>query len=195
MVVPQELGGAQLDLLTCFHAIELASEGDGSVEWNIATSSANALVALSLPDAGVREIFANGPDVPVAGTLSGAGGRGIAVDGGYVVTGRWSFASGCQASAWMTGGFEIFDGPEPRRRPDGTATRARGLFKATECTITDNWHVTGLRGTGSHDWAVNEVFVPLERTAPHPGLITSFLSGGPLALARGGMREPRKGAD
>src|SRR5262245_31648527 len=66
MVVPRELGGAQLDLSTCFRAIELASEGDGSVGWNIAASSAHALVALSLPDAGVREIFADGPDVPLA---------------------------------------------------------------------------------------------------------------------------------
>lgn len=182
MMVPRELGGAQLDLLTCFHAIELAAEGDGSVGWNIATSSAGALTALSLPDTGVREIFANGPDVPFAGTLSGAGGRGIAVDGGYVVTGRWSFGSGCQASAWMNCGFEIFDGPEPRRNPDGTPARARGFFKATECTITDTWHVTGLRGTGSHDWAVNEVFMPSERTAPHPGRITNRWSRWPGTL-------------
>jgi alkylation response protein AidB-like acyl-CoA dehydrogenase len=182
MMVPQELGGAQLDLLTCFRAIELASEGDGSVGWNIATSSAQALTVLSLPDAGVREIFANGPDVPLAGTLGRAGGRGVAVNGGYVVTGRWSFGSGCQASAWMNGGFEIFDGPEPRRLPDGTTARARGFFKSTECKIVDTWRVTGLRGTGSHDWAVHEVFVPSERTSPHPGSNTNLWSRWPGTL-------------
>jgi alkylation response protein AidB-like acyl-CoA dehydrogenase len=184
MLVPGELGGAQLDPVAYFHAIELAAEGDGSVGWNIATSSTSALVALSLPDAGVREIFADGPDVSLSGTLGGAGGHGIAVDGGYVVTGRWSFGSGCQASAWMAGVFEIFDGPEPRRRPDGTAVRARGVFKATECTIMDTWDVTGLRGTGSHDWAVHEVFVPSERTALHPGSITNQWSRWPGTLYR-----------
>jgi alkylation response protein AidB-like acyl-CoA dehydrogenase len=182
MLVPKELGGAQLDLLTAFQAIELISEGDGSVGWNVATSSAQALTALSLPDAGVREIYANGPDVPLAGTLGRAGGRGVAVDGGYVVTGRWSFGSGCQASTWMTGSFEIIDGLEPRRRPDGSPDLARGVFKATECTIVDTWQVTGLRGTGSHDWAVHEVFVPSERTAPHPGSVTNRWSRWPGTL-------------
>jgi indole-3-acetate monooxygenase len=182
MVVPREFGGAELDLLAFQRAIELISEGDGSVGWNLATSSAGGLTALSLPDAGLREIFADGPDVPLAGTLSPTGGRGMAVDGGYVVTGQWGFGSGCQASQWMIGSFEIFDGEELRRHADGTPVRARGLFKAGECVIIDTWHVTGLRGTGSHDWSVTDVFVPEERTALHPGRIVNQWSRWPGTL-------------
>ena len=182
LLVPRAFGGAEVDLLTYQRAIELVSEGDGSVGWNLATSNAGALTALSLPDAGLQEIFAQGPDVPFAGTLAPVGGRGQAVDGGYVVSGRWAFGSGCQASEWMIGCFEIFDGAEPRRDAAGSPVRARGVFKAAECAIIDTWQVTGLRGTGSHDWSVSDVFVPSERTAPHPGRITNQWSRWPGTL-------------
>jgi alkylation response protein AidB-like acyl-CoA dehydrogenase len=82
----------------------------------------------------------------------------------------------------MIGSFEIFDGEELRRHADGTPVRARGLFKAGECVIIDTWHVTGLRGTGSHDWSVTDIFVPEERTALHPGRIVNQWSRWPGTL-------------
>jgi alkylation response protein AidB-like acyl-CoA dehydrogenase len=162
MVVPRELGGAQVDQQTYMQAVELISEGDGSAGWNLATCVANAMATLSMPDEGVREVFAEGPDVVFGGTIASRGGQGIPVDGGYVVTGRWPFGSGCGYSQWLMGSFEVPGGDRP-------PVRMRGLFRAGDCTVIDNWDVTGLRGTGSHDWAVNEVFVPNRRTTPYPG--------------------------
>jgi alkylation response protein AidB-like acyl-CoA dehydrogenase len=162
LLVPRALGGLQLDLLTYFRVVELVSEGDGSVGWNIATSSAAQLVSLSLPDAGVREVFADGPDARLAGTVVPGGGRGVRVEGGYLVNGRWRFGSGCQESQWMLGNFYVDDA-------DDKHVLLRAVFPSRECTIVDTWDVTGLRGTGSHDWTVSDVFVPEHRTVPHAG--------------------------
>jgi indole-3-acetate monooxygenase len=134
------------------------------VGWNLANHGISVLIALSLPDEGVSELFGNGPDYLGAGTIAPTGGRAARVDGGYIVTGRWSFGSGCDESDWMAGGFEVFDGDQPMRNPDGSPIFSRGFFKASECTIIGNWDVTGLRGTGTHDWAVTDVFVPDRRT-------------------------------
>jgi alkylation response protein AidB-like acyl-CoA dehydrogenase len=163
MLVPRALGGLEVDLATFLRAVELISEGDGSAGWNVANHAFGVLIALSLPDEGVAELFDNGPDYLGAGTIAGMGGRGRSVDGGYLVTGRWSFGSGCDESAWLGGNFEVIDGDRPLRNPDGSPVHVRGCFRAQECVILDSWDVTGLQGTGSHDWAVTDVFVPEHR--------------------------------
>jgi len=123
------------------------------------------LIALSLPDAGVEEIFGDGPDTIVAGTAVPGGGTAVPVDCGYVVSGRWPFGSGCRESQWMMANFDVLDGDPPRRNPDGTPALYRGFFEPAECTIVeDSWDMTGMRGTGSHDWSVTDVFVPEHRT-------------------------------
>src|SRR5207249_1190045 len=88
MVVPRELGGQQVDLMTFLRVAELMAEGDASVGWNMTNNSIGQLVALGLPPAGVEEIFGSGPDAIIAGTTVPGGGTGVPVDGGYVVSGR-----------------------------------------------------------------------------------------------------------
>jgi alkylation response protein AidB-like acyl-CoA dehydrogenase len=161
MLVPRELGGLQVDLLTFLRAVELISEGDGSSGWNLANNAICQLMALSLPDAGVEEVFGqSGPDTILAGTGVPGGGTGVAVDGGYVVSGRWPFGSGCREAQWMVANFEM---------SNGTPGLYRAFFRAAECTVFDTWDMTGMRGTGSHDWAVADVFVPQHRTIHVPG--------------------------
>jgi alkylation response protein AidB-like acyl-CoA dehydrogenase len=170
MLVPRELGGLQVDLLTFLRAVELISEGDGSAGWNLANNAICQLMALSLPDAGVEEVFDDdGPDTIIAGTGVPGGGTGVAVDGGYVVSGRWPFGSGCRESQWMVANFDIAAGDHPRQEPDGTPALHRAFFRAAECSVFDTWDMTGMRGTGSHDWAVANVFVPERRTVHVPG--------------------------
>lgn len=169
LVVPKELGGLEVDLVTFLRVAELMAEGDGSVGWNLANSAIQQLIALSLPDAGVKEIFEHGPDTIIAGTAVPGGGTASEVDGGYVVTGRWPFGSGCRESSWMLGNFDILDGEQRRRAPDGSFVMRRGFFPTSECSIIDTWDMTGMRGTGSHDWAVTDQFIPLHRTVEVPG--------------------------
>jgi alkylation response protein AidB-like acyl-CoA dehydrogenase len=164
MFVPRDLGGLEVDPLTFLRAVELAAEADGSTGWNVCNNCIGQLIAMSLPEAGIQEIFAGGPDTIIAGTAVPGGGRAVPVDGGYRVTGRWRFGSGCQEAQWMLANFQILDGDQPRLNEDGSPAYWRCYFPAAETEIIDTWDMIGQRGTGSHDWSVDDVFVPERRT-------------------------------
>src|SRR5881296_2850673 len=171
LVIPRALGGFQVDPLTYLRVVELLAEAAGSVGWNLANNSIGQLVTLGLPDEGVHEIYAHGADTVIAGTAVMGGGRAVPVDGGYRVTGRWPFGSGCQESSWMLGSFQILDGGQSRRSPDGTSVYWRGVFARSEAQIVEgSWDVSGLRATGSFDWTVDDVFLPERRTMVHAGV-------------------------
>ena len=171
LVIPRELGGLQADPLTYLRVVELLAEASGSVGWNLANNSIGQLVTLGLPDEGVHEIYAHRADTVIAGTAVQGGGQAVPVEGGYRVTGRWPFGSGCQESSWMLGSFQILDGDQPRKSPDGTSAYWRGVFPRSEAQVVEgSWDVTGLRGTGSFDWTVEDVFLPERRTMVHAGV-------------------------
>jgi alkylation response protein AidB-like acyl-CoA dehydrogenase len=90
-------------------------------------------------------------------------GRAVRVPGGFRVSGRWPFASGCEHAQWRMGGVVFYDGDRPELLPNGTPHPRSILFRAAETTILDTWDVSGLRGTGSHDLEVRELVVPAER--------------------------------
>ena len=171
LVRPRELGGLQADPLTYLRVVELLAEGAGSVGWNVCNNNIAQLVTLGLPDEGVQEIYGHARDVAIAGTAVQGGGRAVPVDGGYRVTGRSPFGTGCQESSWMLGSFHILDGTELRRSPDGTSVYWRGVFARSEAQIVEgSWDVSGLRATGSFDWTVDDVFLPERRTMVHAGV-------------------------
>ena len=170
MVIPRSLGGSQVDPLTYLRVVELLAEGAGSVGWNIANNGIGQLVTLGLPDEGVQELYGHGGETIIAGTAVQGGGKAVPVEGGYRVTGHWTFGSGCQESHWMLGSFQIMDGDQPRRREDGGAFW-RGVFQRDEATvIPGSWDVAGLRGTGSFDWTVTDLFLPERRAMIHAGI-------------------------
>src|SRR5437763_16020478 len=171
LVRPRELGGLQADPLTYLRVVEVLADPAGSVRWYLCDNNIAQLVTLGLPDEGVHEIYGQGGDTAVAGTAVQGGGRAVPVDGGYRVTGRWPFGTGCQESAWMLGSFQILDGGEPRPSPDGRSVYWRGVFARSEVQIIDgSWDVSGLRATGSFDWTVDDVFLPERRTMGHAGV-------------------------
>jgi alkylation response protein AidB-like acyl-CoA dehydrogenase len=170
MVIPRSLGGLQADPLTYLRVVELLAEGAGSVGWNVANNSIGQLVTLGLPDEGVQEIHGPRPSI-IAGTAVQGGGQAVLVEGGYQVNGHWTFGTGCQEAAWMLGSFQILEDGEPRRRPDGSPLFWRGVFRRDEVTVVPgSWEVAGLRGTGSFDWTVKDLFLPERRTCPHIGM-------------------------
>jgi alkylation response protein AidB-like acyl-CoA dehydrogenase len=171
MLIPRSLGGLQVDPLTYLRVVELLAEGAGSVGWNIANNSIGQLVTLGLPDEGVHEIYPPGHATVIAGTAVQGGGQAVPVEGGYRVNGHWTFGTGCREAAWMLGSFQIVDDGEPRRRPDGGSLYWRGVFPRAQAeVIPGSWEVAGLRGTGSFDWIVKDVFLPARRTCPHVGM-------------------------
>ena len=170
MVIPRSLGGLQADPLTYLRVVEVLSESIGSVGWNVCNNSIAQLVSLGLPDDGVQEIHGNGPSI-VAGTAVQGGGQAVAVPGGYRITGRWTFGTGCQEADWMLGSFQILDDGVARTRDDGSPAFWRCVVPRRDATvIPGTWEVEGLRGTGSFDWTVTDLFVPTHRTCPHVGV-------------------------
>lgn len=170
MVIPRALGGLQVDPLTYLRVVELLAEGAGSVGWNVCNNSIGQLVTLGLPDEGVQEVHGPSPSI-IAGTAVQGGGEATPVEGGYRINGHWTFGTGCQESAWMLGSFQILDDGQPRRRPDGAPLFWRGVFPRAEANVVPgSWDVTGLRGTGSFDWKVENVFLPERRTMVHAGV-------------------------
>jgi alkylation response protein AidB-like acyl-CoA dehydrogenase len=171
MVIPRSLGGLQVDPLTYARVVELLAQGCGSVGWNLANNSIGQLVTLGLPDEGVQEVHGQGTPSVMAGTAVQGGGTAVVVPGGYRVTGHWTFGSGCQESSWMLGSFQVLDDGEPRGGPDGKPLFWRGVFPKSEAEIVpDSWDVAGLRGTGSFDWTVKDVFLPERRSMVHAGI-------------------------
>ena len=169
LVVPRALGGLQVDPVIYTGIVETLAEGCGSVGWNIANNNIIKLVALGLPDDGVREILGQG-DSAIAGTAVAGGGQAVPVPGGYRGTGHWSFGTGCMEANWMLGSFSILDNGEPRVGPTGTPGHWRGIFRKEEVNILPGtWDVAGLAGTGSFDWTVTDVFVPEHRVMLHAG--------------------------
>ena len=172
MVIPRSLGGLQLDTLTFLRAVEKLAEGAGSVGWNLGNGGVGQLVTLGLPEDGVEEIYGKRADTIIAGTAVPGGGQAAPVKGGYRVTGHWQFGTGCQEASWMLGSFQVIgDDGQPRRHPDGGSLYWRGVFARSEVEIVSgSWDVAGLRGTGSFDWTVKDVFLPERRSMPQIGI-------------------------
>jgi indole-3-acetate monooxygenase len=147
LAVPSELGGLEADPRTIVDTIEMLSWADGSTGWCVMIGALTGLLASLLPDEGAKEIYGD-PAAVTGGTFAPLG-RAEATDGGWRVTGRWPFASGCEHSTWLMGGCTTSD-----------KEYVAVMMPITEVEIIDTWHVAGLRGTGSHDIAVNDVFVP-----------------------------------
>jgi alkylation response protein AidB-like acyl-CoA dehydrogenase len=186
MLLPRSLGGAELDPLTYVQVLEEIAKADPSTAWCLGQNSGCSMSAPYLEPAMAREIFgpprgilAWGPDLPGAG-------RGVAVEGGIRVTGRWGFATGSRHATWLGAHVPIFE-PDgtPRMNPNGRPFVRTVLFPKSSAEIIDNWHVIGLRGTGSDSYALNDLFVPQKYTCSRdneaerrePGLLYRFTSG------------------
>jgi indole-3-acetate monooxygenase len=151
LCVPRSLGGLEAEARVLFRCIEEMSAADGSAGWCLMIGATTAVLAPLLAEPAAKEIYGSDPKVVTGGVLAPKG-KARAVDGGYRVTGRWPFASGCQHCNWLTGGCI-----------DGDGDFRMVFFPATDVEIIDTWNVSGLAGTGSHDMAVEDVFVPSER--------------------------------
>jgi len=163
MCVPRTCGGSEVEPATMIGVLEAIAEADGSAGWSAMIGATSGVAAAYLPADAAREIYGQRADV-VTGGVFAPQGRAIVVDGGYRVTGRWPFASGCEHCAWLMGGGVVVENGAARLLPSGMPDSRLMLFPATDARIIDTWTVSGLRGTGSHDIAVDDLFVPASRS-------------------------------
>jgi alkylation response protein AidB-like acyl-CoA dehydrogenase len=156
--VPRDFGGLELDPLTLFDLAVEVSSYDGSTGWNFVIGISGPSLWGLLPVERIREIFGVA-DCAMAG--SGVPpGRAVAVEGGYRVTGRWSWASGIHQAKWVSGSVLVYDGETMRLGADGKPVGLYVLLSKDQAIVHDVWFTGGLRGTGSTDWEAKDVFVP-----------------------------------
>jgi alkylation response protein AidB-like acyl-CoA dehydrogenase len=175
LFVPKSLGGAEADPVTFTRVVEELSKADGAVGWCVTLAGSYGLFGGLLPEEAAREIFTD-PGAIVAGSLRPQGVARV-VEAGYRVSGQWPFGSGIGHSTWVIGPCRIFDGDAPRLTLSGAPVTRLFFFPQAEAEILDTWHVTGLRGTGSHDYRVEDVFVPAHRACT---LIDTPVEPGPI---------------
>lgn len=168
MMNPAEAGGSEPGYAELIETwIEMARL-DGSLGWiGIANLPSACFAAAYLPDEGFAEVFAaNDNRVTMAGQFF-PNGTGEKVEGGYRVSGAWQFGSGAGHSEYICAGFLPMDKGEMVMAPDGVMPlMSVAVVPREEVTITDGWHVQGLKGTGSYDYELHDVFVPEARTYP-----------------------------
>jgi len=162
IAAPASVGGEECTPRTQIETIEAVAEADGATGWNLMIGVENlGFLGATLPLETAHELFAD-PRLIVAGALNPLG-RATPCDGGYRVTGQWPFASGCHNAHYFWGQCVLYDGDAPAPGPGGGLQMREALVPASEIEILDTWHVSGMRGSGSHDVAIRDIFVPDER--------------------------------
>jgi alkylation response protein AidB-like acyl-CoA dehydrogenase len=158
--VPRNLGGAEVDVETSMRVVEELSRLDGAVGWNVMIAANTSILWANLAPEVTGQMLLQQPGHVIAGTVTSGSGTATPVPGGFRVTGRWPFASGCHQADWLVSVCHILNDGQPLQTPDGTPQPYTFVLPASACEILDTWHTVGLRGTGSHDFEVHDLFVP-----------------------------------
>jgi alkylation response protein AidB-like acyl-CoA dehydrogenase len=157
LFLPEAYGGLDLTPMEGMEVFEELARADASVAWCVWNGNTHWTAAQLSPDA-AHTIHAD-PDVITANSTRSSGRAQVAPDG-YRVDGRWSLVSGCELGTWMVLLCVVHEHGKPRLTPTGAPETRFMLVPSTDCEIIDTWTVGGLRGTGSHDVVVRDVFVP-----------------------------------
>ena len=163
MYLPRSMGGPETPPLTAFQVVEELSKADGSVGWCAMIATALSMNVARLPVEVGRELAGTPADYRGAGSARSGGGI-WAVPGGFRVKGRWNFASGIQNARWLYCTCVMMDGDTPPRGSAGAPVLRAVWVPRDQVTIVDTWSVMGMRGTGSQDFTVDDVFVPERRS-------------------------------
>lgn len=176
LLTPAAYGGVEADPITAMRAVEEIGRADGSAGWLALNGSFEAALLGWLSAGAIEGMRASNPELRVVGATL-AQGTACEVDGGYRVDGRWDFVSGVMHANWVLGGVRVLEGPggAQRVRADGEPETRIAFFPRAHGTVIDAWDTMGMRGTGSHDFVIEDEFVPAERTmsfdesSPFPG--------------------------
>src|ERR1700720_2658305 len=162
MVMPRAWGGPELDPLTQIRIIEALAMADGSVGWCAMIGCDSGYITAFLDQDVAREMYR---DLLVAtGAAATTTGEARRVPGGYRVSGRFPFVSGCHHCEWVWLGCIVEENGVPSVDANGVPETRQCLLRLSQCEIMDTWHTTGLRGTGSNDVVVHDEFVEEERS-------------------------------
>lgn len=160
MFIPRRYAGGEAHPLAFMRTLQALARADASIAWNIGQNAVCAMVAAYLEPGVAQEIFGDPRAVLAWGPAQGTV-RAVSCEGGYRVSGRWSFASGMRQATWLGPQCPVFEADGSPHRPGDERWRKRVfLIPASAARVEDVWDVIGLRGTASDAYSVQELFVP-----------------------------------
>jgi alkylation response protein AidB-like acyl-CoA dehydrogenase len=162
LAVPRAIGGGEIDLPSYVEVIEEIGKADASTGWAVNQGAIYATYAARMPRDVARAIWIDTPRSVVANTPAPTA-KAVVVPGGYRVTGRQGFSTGCRHASWVAAHAQITENGQVRLE-NGQPEMRYFFVPVAEAELLDTWHVRGMRGTGTHHFAVHDVFVPAERT-------------------------------
>ncbi len=163
MAVPRAVGGLETDFPTYVQAIEEIGKADASTAWTISQGANWSTYSARMPRDVARAIWIDTPRSVVSNT-PGPTAQAVVVPGGYRVTGRHQpFSTGCKHASWVAAHAQVIEDGAVRQK-DGKPEARYCLVPVAQVELLDTWHTRGMRGTGTHAFVVDDVFVPAERT-------------------------------
>ncbi len=165
MFTPRSLGGLEVDPITRALVSEEIAGHDSAAGWTLCNPLDWAHFCARLPDDGPGEIYSRGANVLIAAQF-GRPMMAVPAEGGYRITGRAPFVSNCYDADWISVTAIVTDGDQSREEDNGEPEVLMVYFPSESCQVIDTWDVLGMRGTGSNDISVTDVFVPKARTFP-----------------------------
>jgi alkylation response protein AidB-like acyl-CoA dehydrogenase len=164
LFVPRRLGGHEASVRTFLDVTAEVARGCGSTGWVNALVNICGWLGALYPERAQQEVWGSDPDARIAGVLTPSA-TAASVEGGFMLNGRWTFASGCLHANWAVLGHPIVDA-------SGAAIdQGLALIPMRELRIEDTWFTAGMRGTGSNTLVGTDVFVPSHRTFSVPRAI------------------------
>ena len=160
MFVEQRHGGLECSPSAAARVFESLAQGDPACGWVAFIGATTATLLARMSDTAVRAILQT-PSTLITGVVA-PNGRAEVVEDGFIVNGRWAWGSGSENAAWIAGGCLLTKNGELLTGSTGTPRAHMLFFPAADVRSLDNWHVSGLRGTGSTDYEVHDLFVPTE---------------------------------
>jgi alkylation response protein AidB-like acyl-CoA dehydrogenase len=161
-LLPRSLGGLELTAPDAVQMLEILAAADSSVGWMAMIGVTSQIFCTRAPLALLERIYRDDPDTLVVGVGTPAG-QAEKIDGGYRVSGRWPFASGCQNAQWMAGHCVMVKDGQPVMTEMGPQTIFI-ILPADRWRIEETWQASGLTGTGSHHLLLDNVEVPEAQT-------------------------------
>ena len=162
LAVPRAIGGSEIDFPTYVQVIEEIGKADASTGWAVNQGATFATLSARMAPEVARAIWIDTPR-SVAANSPGPTAQAIVVPGGYRVSGRQPFSTGCRHASWIAAHAQVIENGEVRLK-DGAPEARYLLVPVAQVELLDTWHTRGMRGTGTHHFEVKDVFVPAERT-------------------------------
>ena len=169
LLMPRNLGGAQLDHPDFLRIVQIIAEADGSVGWSFNQNNVFATNSTRMNDKTREEIYSN-PRAVITNGPPMSRSRAIEVDGGYSLSGRWNFSSGSDHATWIAALTPIQHTDDNEANPAEIVTMVSRddmrilLIPKDEVEMVNNWQVNGLRGTASWGFEADGLFIPKHRT-------------------------------